>query len=257
MVDPAYRRRGLGRRLVEAAALEGTVVLAKGTSDAMYALRKKAGFVDIVNSEYLVCLLRPRGLGPGIRRVGAAATSLALYASLRRLASNRSRSRLSSATARFDERFDSLDARISSHRLVRVQKSSTYLKRRYESCPGRTYEAVEALDGEALRGAGIYRLPATPGGNSFLVDLLVEPSDRSAIEFLVREIVSSGVNVGIGRITIFTTCPRIRRVLSSFGFLKTASGPRFTCRIPGTALRMDVVNADWGFFHGDGDTELY
>src|SRR5262249_17405460 len=54
IVAPAMRRQGLGKRLVSEGAEGWDLVLAKGTSEPMYALRKSLGFRDVPNSNYLV-----------------------------------------------------------------------------------------------------------------------------------------------------------------------------------------------------------
>ena len=70
LVSPAMRGKGLGKRLVAKAAEGWDLILAKGTSEAMYGLRKSVGFLDVPNVGYMVRVCKPRGRKAAVKKFG-------------------------------------------------------------------------------------------------------------------------------------------------------------------------------------------
>jgi GNAT superfamily N-acetyltransferase len=255
IVSPSLRGKGVGRKLVEAAAQDFDVVMAKGTSDAMYRLRKSAGFQDVPRSNYLLKVLKPaRHVNLGKRWL--AEIVLRLWGKM--LEGLAARGRVPVTTVdRFDESVDGLASALSVEPVFRLYKSTQYLNWRYLGCPDRKYNILRAGAADS-RGWAVTGIAEGGRGDGWIIDLLCPTNDRACRHSLlcagVRNLRSSGVT----RILAFATLPQARRSLMRLGFVPVPSTPRFTFRqssnIP---LPVPMENFLWDFWHGDGDVELY
>lgn len=253
IVDPAARGMGIASKLVEKARCDSDLLLAKGTSDAMYHLRLKSGFIDVPNSEYLTCVIARNYQTNGMRR-WLYFRLLYVWFSLRR---RRVRSTTLRCTqiARFSQDFDVLDRTLARGPCLRQAKNSEFLNWRYGSCPGREYHIVRADSDGVLRGAAVLNLEDS-AGDAWLVDMLCDPGDSETISVLVDHGIRVSAAHGKACLRTFCTSQRIRSHLFAFGFVKSRSTPRFTCRVerkPGIAPE----SVEWNIWHGDGDRELY
>lgn len=250
LVSSEARGCGIGKALVERAADGVDLVLAKGTSEAMYHLRKKAGFIDVPRSNCMVRILHPW------RRQGEAKhwiQGLALWC-IGGLLDRRypSSPRRLQELSLFGESFDALVEKMPSDQVLRPVKSAAYLNWRYFGCPGRQYRVI---GDPALPAAVVVSLSSRSPGEGWIVDLI---SDRRATE-ANRALLAAGVKYlaakGAERVWVFATLPEARRWLRRLGFLTVPITPRFTFRPAQTLQMPNPLTAD--FWHGDGDTELY
>lgn len=254
VVDPRMRGQGLGSMLVELAAEGADVLLAKGTSDAMYRLRLKSGFRDVPRSEYLICVLSPGYYAGGIAR-RSVALLLFLWSAMCRARPFGSRLRCTSVE-RFGPEFDELDARLAAGTAFRPSKSSDFLAWRYLRCPERTYRILRVDDEDRLRGAIVIQANQEPGGDAWIVDVLCDTSDAVAIRTLLDNAIQLAARNKAGCIKTFSTSAHARNHLFSRGFVSTSSTPRFTYR-SGDPFALSPEVVEWNFWHGDGDRELY
>lgn len=250
-VSKTLRGRGVGKKLVQAASVGATLVLAKGTTPAMYALRKSVGAYDVGNAEYLV-----RGLGfAGSSPLRSVMNGLLdLWGSVRSIGSG-SRIRAEEATG-FSDDFDALEARLSASDEIRVAKPAAFLRWRYEQAPGRRYRVYRVDVAAELRGAFVLREPTAPGADAWLIDLIVDPRDQEVVRSLVQGAIGAARKAGAGGMRTFATSARVRAELFRLGFIRTKNSPEFTCWVRDAANAPNAESA-WHVCHGDGDLELY
>jgi hypothetical protein len=253
VVAATQRGGGIGRKLVDLSAEGFPLVTSKGTLSAMYALKKRMGFQDVPNSNYLLRVLSPIAVSGSLRR-RLALPILYAISKLRRADHGVSslRTRIVSG---FDRGFDALcEAIVTGHEVTPV-KDRRYLNWRYTECPGRKYLIVRADDaGGRLRGAAVIRPNTAPYLDAWLVDMIVRVDDEEAQHGLLSTCFDELRGRKAACVRAFATSPSIRRTLTARGFRELADTPRFTYRF-GTTLP-DVEAASWNFWHGDGDTEL-
>lgn len=252
VVDPALRRLGVGSRLMAEAASDRTLVMAKGSIEAMYTARKKYGFVDVEGSNLLVLPLSIRGAGGKARRTRRAIAMVLSYA--RRRATIGHDVGIGEIHT-FGDEFDGLAERVLATETLAPVKTSGYLRWRYSTCPGRKYIVLRASR-ERLLGGVVIRANRTPGADAWLVDLLSDPSETVASDALIRAAIRRVRTDGAGLLWVFATSPAVRARLARFGFLATRRTPHFTYHVRGP-LPFDPHRVAWSFYHGDGDVELY
>ena len=254
IVSPAARGKGVAKALVDAAAAGWPLVLAKGTTTAMYGLRKSVGFRDAENHTYMFRVLRPFVAGSLYRRLGA--PLLYLKAEARRQP-KAPPDLVLREVAKFGEQYDDLARQQLSGRQRGPYKTSAYLNWRYVDCPIRKYLLVEATRGGRLAGAAVLRLPTTESGDAWLVDLVASLDD----EIIGRELVASSIRAarqrGASLLRTFASSRQARRHLFAAGFVDTPETPHFTFRPQSVGADVVPPSADWSFWHGDGDAELY
>jgi GNAT superfamily N-acetyltransferase len=248
VVRPGFRRSGVARELVEIASAGCDLVLAKGTSASMYALRKGKGFRDVGRATFQILALTPFGTLPSMLQSAA-------YVWGRFRGPCRERGPVRSVELDgFDSGFDESAARLAETDALRVHKPARYLDWRYLCCPVRSYRVIGLRDTTSRGEAVVIRSAPSPGGIAWLVDLVgVAASDGSAHD-LVDAAVRAARADGAGAIGAFATGRRMRRLLARYGFLDAHRTPRFTYRRSGEIGTPPPT--DWEFWHGDGDTEV-
>ncbi len=259
VVDAAMRGRGVGKRLVEVAGEGWDVIMAKGTSPAMYGLRRSVGFVDVPSSNYLKLVLSPAASGPAS---GKRLLDFALYgASLLRSGFGLRRSRGGAASARqvraVGPELEAIRGSAAESSEVRVVKDRAYLNWRYFTCPRREYRVMRIDRGGSRCGAVILDGPRDHDRSAWIVDMVVDPWDRSATADVIGAAVAECRALGASTINAFATAPIVRQGLFRAGFFGTSSTPQFTYRAASLELADELGKMNWSFWHGDGDVELY
>lgn len=250
LVAPSARGKGIGRALVEKSAEGWDQVMAKGTSDAMYALRRSVGFLDVPNSTCLLRVLKPRWRKRALRqRLG----EMAIWLWGKALGSRgiSSRQCLFDMNS-FDSRFDELALLRSMWPGLRPYKDSAYLNWRYFQCPARKYTVIGSTQAAAAAVLGLASKTAAEG---WIVDLICDWRNTADIQDLLAGGVDRLQQLGAERIWAFATMPQARRMLRRLGFVATSVTPRFTMRAKASSDLPATIVAD--FWHGDGDAELY
>jgi hypothetical protein len=255
VVDPAMRGRGVGKKLVNAGAKDYEMVIAKGTSDVMYVLRKSAGFTDVANSNHLIQVISPFPKGESIRKK---AGFLVLYG----LCFLKRRSHIKTGlTAKqvteFNKDFDVLGKNLSNNDEIRLRKDHSYLNWRYFQCPERSYVVFRVEDENKLRGAVVLKASRSPGETAWIVDMICDSKDETCINECLNAVFKQAIISRAADIRVFSTSNYIRPVLFKRGFIETNRTPRFTYRIEKEDLGFEPEKAEWNFWHGDGDVELY
>jgi GNAT superfamily N-acetyltransferase len=255
VVSSTMRGKGLGKKLVEEAAKGWDLVMAKGTSEAMYRLRKSAGYRDVPKSDYLVRVERPR-IHKGELRKSAAVIGLFLWQKV--LAAPTARDKIKGKWVQsFDKSFDRLAERMSNQPLLRLCKAEDYLNWRYVACPGRKYQIFRA-GGEEVRGAIVLNVTGTKRDEGWFVDVMCQPGDEECAYALISEGLRYFRKGDISRVYAFATLPAAREWFRRFGFAPTGLSPRFTYKVCGKGVDPGALNdCYWDFWHGDGDVELY
>jgi GNAT superfamily N-acetyltransferase len=254
VVATSYRGTGIGKRIVNASTVGLPLVAAKGTQPVMYALRKRIGFQDVPNSNYLVRVLAPISAKGSIRRRLALPVMYALTKLRRPVQSTSSlRTRVVSA---FNQDFDRLCEAISAGPEITPVKTARYLNWRYIGCPGRSYLIIRAEDSRGRpRGAVVIRPNHAPYTDAWIVDMIAPIDDQQAQHALLNTCFDELRGRKASSVRTFATSPIIRATLAARGFRDLAHTPRFTYRVE-TPLPL-VEGAAWNCWHGDADNELH
>lgn len=257
IVDSNLRGQGIGGRLIDLAADGYKIVLAKGTSPAMYGLRKKRGFADVPRATYLAKALRPwQTKGRLTRRV--AQPLLYLHGAIRASFVDFPNHIQIRRTNTFGATYDRLADELKTLPVLGIMKDCRYLIWRYLQCPERRYLILEAVDGHGSpEGAVILRPPETVGGSAWLVDLVAHPKRPAVITALIRSAVHEARTGGAATLFAFATARVFRKAMKQLGFVDIRESPRFTYRAEGDWSAWESSTVEWNFWHGDGDTELY
>jgi GNAT superfamily N-acetyltransferase len=255
LVSPAARGKGVGKRLVEKGMEGCEITLAKGTSDAMYRLRKKIGFRDVPRSDYLLQAMRPRLDASGLNR---SAVQLLFWLWGKALPRPASPQNIQIYPIEgFDPGFDFLAEAICAENVLRPYKDHRYLNWRYFRCPGKDYTVLRAGDTQA-RGAVVLSMSNSDRGSGWVVDLICRSDDTACALALIGKAMAHFRSKHATTVWVFATHPRARRWFQRFGFLPTGQSPRFTYLVSGAgSSRPGVSERLWNFWHGDGDNELY
>jgi len=231
------------------------LVLAKGTSKAMYGLRKSIGFADVPNSDYLVRVQKPR-LRRGELKESLGEYGLYFWKIVLPLPKRGSSINLKEIDA-FDQSFDNLAERNSFAAVVCLRKHHQYLNWRYVKCPRKKYDIFKAGD-PRTRSAIVLTIAGEQADEGWIVDLVCDQDDKTCAYALLHKAIAYFEQQGVWRIWTFATLPAARMRLRRFGFVPSGRTPRFTYRMQNKNLHSsDLLKASWNFWHGDGDVELY
>lgn len=251
IVHPDARGRGVGSRLLSYTAGQAPITLAKGTVEAMYRLRKRAGFMDVPGDTFLLRPLSPRVPSPKAslkRRILFPALWLAGRVS-RRFPTGLDAVEIE----HFDSVFDGIADALAETPDLRFYKPSGYLNWRYFACPTRRYRVFAALREGEPAGAVVLRINKRAGEDAWIVDLILDEADNQVAHSLVNVTLRTLAGSDACTVRTFATSPRLRRLLMLRGFLPTSDTPHFTYHV---AEGKGFADSTWSFFHGDCDTEL-
>ena len=253
LVSSSARGLGIGKKLVKKAQENFRLVIAKGTSQAMYGLRKSVGYKDVPCSTYLlsVCGL-PAGISIqktivfGILKIWG---KVIRYPKIKKIFSIQ---RISS----FGPDMDGLATVLSSENVIRPFKGKDYLNWRYGACPGKKYTILSAV-GQTTRGSIVLSISGQNQDEGWVVDMICGSHDVSCAYALIEAALDFFNQHRVSRIWCFATFPPARRWFYRFGFVATNRSPRFTWFSDHTETNGIASQTTWDFWHGDGDIELY
>lgn len=255
LVSATMRGKGVGKKLVLEAEKDHPLIMAKGTSKAMYGLRKALGYTDVPFSDYLMCVNRPVfNLSSPVKTL----LELALYLWQKTIPSPWHRQtpavqEISSFNAQYDRLAENLDREPG----IRPVKNAAYLNWRYFQCPLKKYRVFQAGK-DHPRGAIVLGTSNKNPMEGWVVDLICASDDEICAYALLGEARRYFAGRQVKRILSFATKPIARRWLMRFGFIPTGRSPRFTYKYNKTDPISDLLkNAEWNFWHGDGDLDLY
>jgi GNAT superfamily N-acetyltransferase len=255
IVLAATRGKGVGRVLVERAADGWPIVLAKGTGASMYRLRISVGFRDAPNDTYLFRVLRTWGVrGSWRRRIAAP------FFQLRSLIGRRAPPDPGVETRRIDSfgpAYDEMAERARNSPWRGQWKPADYLTWRYGRCPIRSYTIIEASRQGRPLGAVVLRVGHEASRDAWLVDLVTDLAEPRVVGILLDAAAKHAYQEGAALLWTFASSHRARKHLAAAGFVNTRITPHFTLRPQAIADTAIPPEADWNFWHGDGDVELY
>lgn len=254
MVSSSVRGQGIGKKLVEKAHDGCDLTLAKGTSTAMYGLRKALGYKDVPRSNYMIRVCRSKGIQGSIMKKSLF-NVLGLWSKLFFFPKKNQKITVQQINE-FDDSFDDLDAAFIGDNTLRLRKGKDYLNWRYTRCPGKEYTLFKA-GLENTRGAIIVNCTGPESDEGWVVDMICDNKDRDCAYALIRAAISYFNDNQVSRIWCFATHPNARKWFYRFGFATTNQSPRFTYHAVDKKLQETLSGCHWDFWHGDGDVELY
>lgn len=255
LVSPSMRGRRLGEKLVLEAEKNYHLIMAKGTSNPMYGLRRKLGYLDVPYADYLLAVHHP-AFEAGGKTKKAIASMLSLWQKVLRPPQKKKLLPIV-MISRFDEGYDDLAEGLARESGVRPLKKKAYLNWRYFQCPLKTYTVFQAGE-DYPRGAIVLGRSNKDPMEGWVVDMLCASDDKICAYSLLTEARRYFTRNKIRHVLAFSTLPSARRWLMRFGFVPTRRFPRFTFKYNSTDPSPDVLQkAHWNFWHGDGDLDLY
>lgn len=254
LVSPAMRGQGVGKKIVLEGEKGRQLIMAKGTSNAMYGLRKALGYADVPFSDYLVAVHRAQ---PGMTKKAVMGKVLSLWQKILPLPRLKNALPIKKISV-FDSVYDDLASTLARESgVVRPLKNSGYLNWRYFQCPVKKYTVLQAGE-KRPRGAIILGTSNKNPMEGWVVDMLCPSDDKSCAYSLLNEARRHFSRHHIERVLAFATLPVARRWLMRFGFVPTRRSPRFTYKLKNIDSSPDLLQkAQWNFWHGDGDLDLY
>ena len=253
LVSPLARGLGVGKKLVKKGQDDFRLVVAKGTSRAMYGLRKSLGYNDVPCSTYM---LNVCGLPAGISiQKSVAFGILKLWGKVIPCPKKTEKMSIRSIT-HFGADMDDLAAVLSSENVIRPYKGKDYLNERYGACPGKKYTILGAYD-QTTRGCIVLNISGQDKDEGWIVDMMCGSHDSSCAYALIRAALDFFNHHQVSRVWCFATFPPARRWFYRFGFVATNRSPRFTWFSDHTETKDMASQTAWDFWHGDGDIEFY
>lgn len=255
LISPVMRGKGLVKQLLKHTSEHWDLVLAKGSNNIMYKIRKAFGWKDVQNSDYLMHVLNPFKTGNTIIKN---IIYFVLFLWSKTLSSLVFGSNLVCMKIdRFGTDFDDLADSVSGTNELKLYKSSHYLNWRYFHCPDREYTVIRCGDNK-LSGAIVLRLPKENNSEAWIIDCICDSSDVKCIKALLKAAFQYFKQNKVGRILVFCTSPEIRNILFQFGFVSIKRSPKFTYIIKQDhPIYNNISDMKWNFWHGDSDNELY
>lgn len=253
LVSFSARGQGLGKKLVVKAHEGYELTLAKGTSTAMYGLRKYLGYEDVPFSNHMIRVCRSKDIQGSIIKKGLF-YFLGMLSGVFPLPKTEQSINVERINE-FDESFDDLATAMADDHTLRHRKGKDYLNWRYSRCPGKTYTILKAGT-EKARGAIIVNCVGPDSDEGWIVDMICNSVDRACAYALIHAALCYFKKKQVTRIWCFATHPIARRWFYRFGFLPTNRSPRFTY-LASPDLKIKISRYLWDFWHGDGDIELY
>ena len=254
MVSPEVRGRGIGKKLVVKGRESCALSLAKGTSNAMYGLRKALGYQDVPHSNYLIRVCRPTAI-PGSLLKRVMTHALGLWSDFIPFPKTGKVDSIHRITE-FDSSFDDLAASLMDSRTLRHWKGKDYLNWRYMRCPGKEYTVYKAGREKAC-GSIVVNCVGADSDEGWIVDMICGPKDKRTAYALIKAALDYFNEKKVSRIWVFSTLPCCRKWFMRYGFLPTGRTPRFTYLASDPVVQKLITSCQWDFWHGDGDIELY
>ena len=256
IVDESMRGHGIGKKIVTGAGEGYDLVMAKGISDAMYGLRKKNGYCDVIFSNDIIAVLSPFCHAKSFKSK-ISLFVLWLFSLCKRLWPRPYLQRTISKVTQFDAAAcEWIDKQKNNQ--IRIKKGIDYLHWRYCTAPNNGYVILCSSDDTGIRGYLVYRQSSHNQQNVSIVDFLCDSNDHDTIVSLVEYVWESIQKDGVKKVYTFATSKKVRSYLLYRGFINLPKTPRFTYKILTDSLTYEYVKAlDWNFCYGDGDLELY
>jgi GNAT superfamily N-acetyltransferase len=257
-IDTRYRTLGpalgLLRATLAAVREQGFAMSYDVPSEAMLALYRRLGYVELGRMERRVRLLSVRSVLA--RRVGGAARILGLPFDLCLRARDAVPAfagvTIAPLDGGFGAEFDALEAREASRHPVRGVRSAAYLDWRYARHTMWPHGTLCARRNGELLGFVVWHRER----ESLVVAELVDGGDLGVARALVRALGARGRREGATTLSVETLAgsPASDR-FGELGFLKRGDGPGPVVYVPpGSVVREDLLSArNWWFLGGDRD----
>ncbi len=254
LVSPSARGMGIGKKLIIQGGKGWELTLAKGTSSPMYGLRKKLGYQDVPNSNYLIRVCNSwKTQGSLIKKILFHMLRLLNVLLIQPVQKQKIDIRQIDS---FDNSFDDLADSLSSENTLRPRKGKDYLNWRYCMCPDKRY-IIFKVGIEKARGAIIINCIGPESDEGWIVDMICKSKDKGCAYALIQTAILYFKKKQVSRIWCFATHPAARKWFFRFGFIPTNKSPRFTYSVRNNDVKYNLSLCDWDFWHGDGDIELY
>ncbi|MCP4111796.1 MAG: SDR family NAD(P)-dependent oxidoreductase [Desulfobacteraceae bacterium] len=228
MVLESYRHKGIGPAIMLQVKTDMPFTLSLGQTEEMQSIIERLGWHKVSALQTYVYPLNPHQVLKGKLNpmlTGTAGAGIqALQFSKRLLAKGKFQSLEIKEPDMFDERHDRLWNSVKDHYNCAVKRDSSYLNWKYVTQPGQKFIRLEMQkNGETAAIAILMiREPHSPYlyRRAFIVDLVVEPSDKNLVLSVLECIRQKCMKLGIDSIVFELINSDIEAVLESYGFMK-------------------------------------
>lgn len=261
MVDPGFRRRGIGKKLALAMEADYPFLLGVNTDEQHApALLQSLGWAKVSRIPRFYRLLYPGNALREVSKIGPLRMGVnALSAPLR--LRRRSAEHEVRVVDRFDSSFEAFWHTAGSRWPCVVGRDRAYLDWQFRRQPGKRFDAIARYDGSRLLGYAVlfFRKTDERGiiAKAAISDICYGP-ERSVetVDLLINAAVDKAIEKKAGGLVTDAMDELLRRRLRKFGFWPVKSPLQLMAKMPDKA---DVVYEpkNWYLTRGDSDTSIF
>jgi len=260
---PEFRRKGVGRALVEEVDKEFEVLLAVGGTDMSFNLFTKMGWSFLGHVPYCIKLWDLKLLiKERVRNVFVANSAIVVSGILLGILNLFTRCRRPkdievSRIDNFDEEVDTFWNRISSSFKFVVPRNRVYLSWKYDLQPGMEYVKFRAAHRGVLCGYIVVRCIKGNSGKDegLIAEIITHPNDKDAQNALLSEALQYLKDQGCSMVRCFLTHKDMRGTLIRGGLLRYKAKMYFLIKDNISKLGEGVDLDNWYLSAGDSDTD--
>jgi GNAT superfamily N-acetyltransferase len=265
IVDPNYRGKGLGKRLVLAALDSYPTMMTLGFNEQSAAVFRSLQWTAVGGVNRYHKLLYPADAFREISRLGLVREIVNLaYAPFRPRLSQLSSSGIYTIreVAEFDAAFDALWDEASVQWPCAVERSARFLNWQFRRQTGKKFETLGCYDGERLRGyAVLFFRKAERGGVSSKVaisDLCYSPhSAEAVIDALLQAALRLAMERRAGSIVTDVLDSRIEERLKHYGFWRIKKSPQLMIKTNAQQHELLANAGNWFLTRADSDVSIF
>lgn len=259
-----YRRKGIGRALVDETNKHFDILMAIGITEMSFRLFMKMGWRLLGNIPYYMMVWECKGLlkrkfgDVFILNLVSTPINLLLkgFNYFKRLTSKTKVTEVRRIDS-FDKEPEEFFEEITRNYKILVPRSKSYLSWKYDRQPYMDYVKLKAIDGNKSCGYSVIRCikcdSAPPEG--LIVDIIAQPDDITSIKSLVLASFEYFMKEGCPLVRCYASHKGIQKTLLSCGMIRRKSKMRFLVSkdIDGLDKHYDLAN--WHITSGDCDID--
>ncbi|MBI4620272.1 MAG: GNAT family N-acetyltransferase [Desulfobacterales bacterium] len=259
-----YRRKGIGRALVNKISEHFDILMAIGITEMSFRLFMKMGWRHLGNIPYYIMVWDCRGLLKKkiddifILNLVSIPVNLLLKVFN---ASKKLTLKIDVVEVRRIDSFDKEPAEFFNETTMNYQilvtRNKSYLNWKYDRQPDMNYVKLKAVDGKKPCGYSVIRCIKCDVGKpeGLIVDIIAPPDDRTSIKSLVLASLEYFKKEGCSLVRCYASHKGIQKALLSCGMIRRKSDMRFLISKDIVGLNEHHNLGNWHITSGDCDID--